>query len=608
MIVQSGEHDIILNGANIDFSLIEKTTAFDIQGTSKANIILANDSENILKSSSSRAGLQVQSGASVEINSENVTGEEVANIIQLNYKDLQTGKTQLLVDNEVMFEYNLENEYRSVAFSGIDANKTYTAKLNDKELIATNSENVAVETFVSTGNVATYDEVRFVETSPTFDIARSDIYLKEVNGQNYYSNDGTNFEKYLGDVTITQSTQEAVQNKIVVLEGTLNVTLSGININGSTLVDFCAFDIQGSSNVNLTLKENTTNIIKSGENKAGIQVLENASLTISGKGELDVLGGTYGAGIGGIQSLGAGTIVVNDGTITTKGGMYSTGIGGGFRSGASSITINGGTITATGYWGGAGIGSEFDGDVELITINGGIIESTGSSDGAGIGGGNMGIAKNIVITGGEIVSVGFGYGSGIGSGNSVSRGEIAISKEAKVTTVPGYNNLGRTFNDNDGIIEAPTGYDSATIIEFLFENELKNGTIVYLLHNDEIVSSYEVYGDRELKVAFTGLDAQADYQIEVLYAGQTTAVKKFGIIEGETVEKDTFNTEDRQTTKVTIEDIVYFFISNEMLNNVWSNYVVQLRAVTDRGEVLKYYDGISQKYYNIGELEAFGKK
>lgn len=170
--------------------------------------------------------------------------------------------------------------------------------------------------------------------------------------------------------------------------------------------------------------------LKSGRASAGIELAENAELTITSFGGsygiLTVAGGGSGAGIGGPVGSKGGKVKIKEGTIYATGGniggagidarevvidggvVYATGgdlggagIGGSSatRDGGSSenrnggiVTINNGEVTAMGNGGGAGIGGAFFGDGGTVNINGGFVAARGGSDeylgGAGIGSGN----------------------------------------------------------------------------------------------------------------------------------------------------------------------------------------------------------------------------
>jgi hypothetical protein len=245
---------------------------------------------------------------------------------------------------------------------------------------------------------------------------------------------------------------------------THNITLNDVNIDVSTTTTGCAFDIQGTSEVNLTLADGTTNTLKSGGGitgsspnylsygEAGLSVQPNASLTIIGTtGKLIAIGKDTspdcdgGSGIGGKEDQANGTITINGGVITATGGYFAVGIGGNKDADAGGkITINGGTVTANGGRSGAGIGGGTGCNIE---INGGIVNATAGTSsingesGAGIGGKEGVAGGTITITDGTVTALGGPGSAGIGAGaytssKSYSGGNITISG-GTVTAVGG---------------------------------------------------------------------------------------------------------------------------------------------------------------------------
>ncbi len=229
-----------------------------------------------------------------------------------------------------------------------------------------------------------------------------------------------------------------------------------------------------SGNVTLILEGN--NVLSGGQYYAGIEVGEDASLTItsvdgdgSNTGTLLVNGGQGAAGIGGGsngRTVGSYTetnndrsnITINGGTVTANGGRSETvimdgdeiddesnggaGIGGGTNGGAGIIiTINGGTVTANGGTngginGGAGIGGGYGGVGSNITIKGGTVTANGANYAAGIGGGQGGSGRNITIEGGTVTAHGGEEAAGIGGGskyNNISN----LSGDGSVITISG---------------------------------------------------------------------------------------------------------------------------------------------------------------------------
>ncbi|WFE86555.1 InlB B-repeat-containing protein [Parabacteroides chongii] len=234
-----------------------------------------------------------------------------------------------------------------------------------------------------------------------------------------------------GNVTITEAGTYRFENyeganKVIVNapDKEVDITISGLKIEISKGPN-CAFEIQAGT-VNLTLEG--TNVLKSGNLKAGLQVLEGSTLTIKGDGELNVTGGSSGAGIGVGNSGAVGSIIIQGGTVNANGGSSGAGIGGGSSKAGGDITITGGTVNATGGTFGAGIGGGSSGAGGSITITGGTVTAKGgSSSGAGIGGGSSGTGGIIIITGGTVTATGSSSGAGIGGGSSGAGGDITIT-------------------------------------------------------------------------------------------------------------------------------------------------------------------------------------
>ena len=284
-------------------------------------------------------------------------------------------------------------------------------------------------------------------------------------GYNYDADTKTLRITTSGTYTITGTT--TTQDKIVIADTiTANITLDNVNIDVNGTADACAFEVAGNAICNLTLTGD--NVLKSGENKAGLQVEERdgnkASLTITkeSNGSLEAVGGLYGAGIGGSNGGNGGTIIINggtviatgngtqvggggagigggscgaggaitinDGNVTAQGGEYGAGIGGGSWKDGGSVIIYGGTVSATGGFDGAGIGGGSNGGADgEVTINGGKVDAKGDRGGAGIGGGDKGTGGKITINNGAVTAQGGEYGAGIGGGYEGVGGKITIN-------------------------------------------------------------------------------------------------------------------------------------------------------------------------------------
>lgn len=226
----------------------------------------------------------------------------------------------------------------------------------------------------------------------------------------------------------------ADQDVITVPNGvTADVTLNAVEISANGIDEDCAFAVAAGGVANITLSGENTLVSSSGN--AGLEVPENASVSIDGSGSLTARGGFGGAGIGGSEYSNSGSIEINGGTIVAVGHELGAGIGGGNRGSGTTTTISGGMVKATsrdylsgvGSGGAAGIGGGNLGSGGTISISGGIVEAKGGAtstgSGAGIGGGYGGSGGTITISGGNLTAVGGGSisvvgGSGIGSGSN----------------------------------------------------------------------------------------------------------------------------------------------------------------------------------------------
>lgn len=264
---------------------------------------------------------------------------------------------------------------------------------------------------------------------------------------------------YSGDYRITQHDSGAaptVHCVAVGMGGGHNITIENINIDVSAANDMCAFAIQPTAGVTLTLAGKNT--LKSGNNRAGLEVPNGTVLTVTEQstGSLTATGGDTSAGIGSANGQGgmSGHIIIDGGTITANGGSLSAGIGGGEGGEAGTIEINGGSVTANGGGHGAGIGGGEAGHGANLTINGGTVIATSGVDAAGIGGGNGGGGGDTIINGGTVTATGspgsHSGGAGIGGGGHATDPSLFVN-------TGGYTTI------NGGIVIANGGPYSAGI-------------------------------------------------------------------------------------------------------------------------------------------------
>ncbi len=252
---------------------------------------------------------------------------------------------------------------------------------------------------------------------------------------------GTDYTYESNTLTVLTSTDLAISgtttsDRIVVNTGvTAYLTLDNVNIqfndgdDASAKNGTSAIEVLGSANIYLI----GTNTLKSGYKRAGLEVKDGASVTISTSGSeasISATGGGCGAGIGGGEDGGGGEIVIDRGIIFAVGGAGAAGIGSGCDSdrndgvsvNCGTITINGGTVTATGGEYGAGIGSGGDYiSAGAITVTGGTVTATGGLGAAGIGSGFGGAGGNIIISGGTVTANGGVDSSGKG-GDGIGNG------------------------------------------------------------------------------------------------------------------------------------------------------------------------------------------
>lgn len=147
-----------------------------------------------------------------------------------------------------------------------------------------------------------------------------------------------------------------------------DITLDGVDIQ-LTEENKCAFALENGAAVKLTLEDDTTNTLTSGNNCAGLQVPDGTTINIDGGGTLKANGGEGGAGIGGNLDIGGGNVTIRRGIITANGNWGGAGIGGGMGTAGGTLTITGGTIDA----GDIGCGMQGDNTNDYCYISGGSV-------------------------------------------------------------------------------------------------------------------------------------------------------------------------------------------------------------------------------------------
>lgn len=208
------------------------------------------------------------------------------------------------------------------------------------------------------------------EESTTLDISKGGITFTDAG----YTQAGTPGATGTGPVTITGTSTDKTKT-VTVTGGEHEITLEGADIqfnDGGWTSGTCAFSIENGAKVTLILKGKNT--LKSGEERAGLEVSEGATLEIEGEGSLTANGGGWASGIGGGGGGSGGTITISGGEVTANGGKDGAGIGGGRGGSGGSITISGGAVTATG--GSSGIGGGYNNTEGNLTLTGGTITTS----------------------------------------------------------------------------------------------------------------------------------------------------------------------------------------------------------------------------------------
>ena len=222
--------------------------------------------------------------------------------------------------------------------------------------------------------------------------------------------------KVTGDVVIYDGqtiTGELKENVQVTIADGATVTLKDAVIKGenNTAYAFAGITLEGDATLIL---EGENTVVGFQEKYPGIFVPENKTLTIGGKGTLDVSSNGFAPGIGAGFDIPGGNIVIEDGTINATGGSNSAGIGAGNNSGScGTITIKGGSVNATGGDGGAGIGGGEGSSCGNITITDTVkkVSASGRSTNS-IGAGRNGTSGTVTV-GGQV------YENGISDGDFV---------------------------------------------------------------------------------------------------------------------------------------------------------------------------------------------
>lgn len=203
---------------------------------------------------------------------------------------------------------------------------------------------------------------KYKDTTGHFDALKPVLYyspdainISKVNSDGFgytFTNTGSGIDIRLAENGWYVFTGSTDVNRIKVPGGvSASVTLKDVTVDVLGADYSSAFSLDPSASVNLTLEG--TNILKSGMNRAGLEVpvdflnptdsTKNASLTVTAQstGSLSAAGGQYGAGIGGGNNTPGGNIEISGGEITANGGEDASGIGGGAGGAGGTVAVRG---------------------------------------------------------------------------------------------------------------------------------------------------------------------------------------------------------------------------------------------------------------------------
>ena len=221
--------------------------------------------------------------------------------------------------------------------------------------------------------------------------AVTELSASELSGPFYVTGTPANGWKYIGGVlAFTENGTYTVigvtptkDNRIVINSVAASITLQNVNIDLSNSSNVSAFSV--SSAANLTLDLRGSNALKSGDERAGLEVNEGNTLTLkstTGTGKLTAVGGGEGSGIGSRESQNFGAITINSGIITATSAA-GAGIGGASSSDENAkVTIHGGNVTSIG--GSIGVGNVAD-PAATVVIDGGTVTAGGGSGNGSLG-------------------------------------------------------------------------------------------------------------------------------------------------------------------------------------------------------------------------------
>ena len=415
------------------------------------------------------------------------------------------------------------------------------------------------------------------------------VYIGDDGKQ--YAKQGDNEAQQSGNLYITTD-GSTTTNTLTIEGGTTGakVTLSNVNIDAPGAA------VSVSGNVELVITG--TNILRSGENRAGLEKADDdGTLTIDGTGSLEAYGGDCAAGIGSSYNNNVRNIVINGGTITAEcTGRDGAGIGGGHSGKAENIRINGGVVTATGGEWGYGIGSGYNEYSLLpttITITGGTVKAIAGKPGAAIGA--LASANDLTMTGGSLTVQKFenSWGWIISPSSTI----VEVDKNSLTGAI--------TYLDQNGNVENTANWDitvNKTAVNGVnYKDILGDGALCYDIEKKTLTAKERINYVLKVRAPETdvilngGIGARSSLTIG--QQGDSSAVgahdvtvtsDRYDAIQGEADINCTGKVNIRSDKSMAVNGSLNIYDSSEVTLSAGSNVVNGSANITSNGNVAIY--------------------
>ena len=440
--------------------------------------------------------------------------------------------------------------------------------------------------------VSVLDEENDMMTVYQMDLKYGSIRVYIGDDGKQYVQQGNNEAQQKDDLQITTDGSPTT-NTLTIEGGTIGAKVTLSNVNIETTSD-AAVSVSG--NVELVIAG--TNILRSGENHAGVEKADDdGTLTIDGTGSLEAYGGNEAAGIGSRANNNVRNIVINGGTITAEcTGREGAGIGGGHSGKAENIRINGGVVTATGGEWGYGIGSGYNEYSLLpttITITGGTVKAIAGKPGAAIGA--LASANDLTMTGGSLTVQKFENSWGWIISPSSTIGEV--DKNSLTGAI--------TYLNQDGKVEDTANWDitvNETAVNGVnYKDILGDGALCYDIEKKTLTAKERINYVLKVRAPETdvilngGIGARSSLTIG--QQGDSSAVgahdvtvtsDRYDAIQGEADINCTGKVNIRSDKSMAVNGSLNIYDSSEVTLSAGSNVVNGSANITSNGNVAIY--------------------